>query len=654
MGRSARRHRLLPGQAAALAASLARLLDAVATEGASFARLADLAPADLAEHWQIVRKFLDILPQHWPGMLAAEGALDPADRRNRLLAQQAAIWRRSPPCDPVIAAGLTGGIPAMTELIAAVTALDRGAVILPGLDRGCDASAMGGDRSRRSPSAASDGGACCKALGLGPRDVRDWPAGDALARLPSDHSHPDPPAPAGEGMGVGRVGEGGAPGPPRTRRMRLIGQAMRPAATTDAWRDLGPLPADTLAGLSRYDCAGAHEEALTVALLLRRKLETPGATAALVTPDRDLARRVAAELRRWGIEIDDSAGLPLSRTPPGVFLRLLLDLAASGLAPVPMLAALKHPLAAGGLAPVAFRELTRALEAAIRGPRPAPGFAGLKDALARADGRLRRFADRLEACLGACRACSPQDRRRSPAWPRRIWRRPSAWRRPMTKPAPRGCGAKPLATPPRALPRAGRRRAGFPGAVGPPLPGVVRGVGRRARSFARPSAATRGWRSGAWSRRGCSRPIWSFSAASTKASGRARPRTIRGCRGRCGAHSTSPCPSGATGIAAHDFAQAIGAPEAALTRAARSEGAPTVPSRWLLRLDTVLRMVGLGGALMPEAEIEAAVRLLDAAPYQALSRPAPRPPLAVGRAACRSPRSRPGSPTPTRSMPAIS
>src|ERR1700704_5383339 len=78
-----------------------------------------------------------------------------------------------------------------------------------------------------------------------------------------------------------------------------------------------------------------------------RALETPAATAALVTPDRELARRVAAELRRWDIDIDDSAGLPLNHTPPGVFLRLVLDLAESALAPVPLLAALKHPLAAG-------------------------------------------------------------------------------------------------------------------------------------------------------------------------------------------------------------------------------------------------------------------------------------------------------------------
>ena len=184
------------------------------------------------------------------------------------------------------------------------------------------------------------------------------------------------------------------------RRVRLIAEALRPAITTDAWRRLPAQPADTLDGLSRYDCASAQEEAVTIALLLRRKLETPGATAALVTPDRALARRVAAELRRWDIDIDDSAGLPLNRTPPGVFLRLVLDLAASQLAPVPLLAALKHPLASGGLAPVAFRDLARQLEQAIRGPRPAPGFAGLRAALAGERIGLARFVDRLEACLG--------------------------------------------------------------------------------------------------------------------------------------------------------------------------------------------------------------------------------------------------------------
>src|SRR5207245_10645223 len=140
-----------------------------------------------------------------------------------------------------------------------------------------------------------------------------------------------------------------------TRRVRLAAEALRPAAPTDGWRRLPPQAADSFAAVSRFDCASAQQEAVTIALLLRRKLETPGATAALVTPDRELARRVAAELHRWGIAIDDSAGLPLNRTPPGAFLRLVLDVAESGLAPVPLLAALKHPLAAGGLAPPVFR-----------------------------------------------------------------------------------------------------------------------------------------------------------------------------------------------------------------------------------------------------------------------------------------------------------
>src|SRR5205085_4781818 len=103
----------------------------------------------------------------------------------------------------------------------------------------------------------------------------------------------------------------------RGRRLRLAAQAMRPAVLTDAWRELPPEPPEALAGVSRYDCASPQDEAVTIALLLRRSLETPAATAALVTPDRELARRVAAEMRRWGIDIDDSAGVPLNRTPPG-------------------------------------------------------------------------------------------------------------------------------------------------------------------------------------------------------------------------------------------------------------------------------------------------------------------------------------------------
>ncbi len=198
---------LLPAQAAALAASLARLLDTVATEGADFARLGDLAPADLAEHWQMVRAFLEILPRSWPGILAAEGALDPADRRNRLLAQQAAIWRRSPPRDPVVVAGLTGGIPAITELIRVVAGLDQGMVILPGLDRLCDPvqwQAVEADEAHPQHLMAT----LLKALGLTPADFPDWkPAlpGEALREVPPPRSRQRGDAPSIDDRRLARI-----------------------------------------------------------------------------------------------------------------------------------------------------------------------------------------------------------------------------------------------------------------------------------------------------------------------------------------------------------------------------------------------------------------------------------------------------------------
>ena len=123
---------------------------------------------------------------------------------------------------------------------------------------------------------------------------------------------------------------------------------------------------------------GPQQEALSIALIMREALEEDVRTAALITPDRRLARRVAAELRRWGIEIDDSAGIPLADTVPGVFLRLTADAVTNDAGPVALLAALKHPLAAGGLDPSLFRKRVRQMEIAIlRGPRPAPGFQGL-------------------------------------------------------------------------------------------------------------------------------------------------------------------------------------------------------------------------------------------------------------------------------------
>ncbi len=353
-------------QAAPLARELSRFLDEVQTEGGDFSRLGDLVPADYAEHWQQVLEFLGIVTAYWPRHLAERGYLDPAERRNRVLRAQAEACRRAPPSDPVIAAGLAGGIAAVVELLLTVAALPCGRIVLAGLSRETDReswSAVSADPAHPQHLMAQ----LLRRLEIEPAAVRDWP------HLP--------------------------PAPDHRARRRLVAEALRPAAESDRWRGIAGVGAAALGGLMRLDCDGAQEEAVVIALLLRRALDEEAATAALVTPDRDLARRVAAELRRWDIDIDDSAGLPLARTPPGVFLRLLLAAAAEALAPLPLLAALKHPLAAGGRAPQAFRALVRRLElAALRGARPAPGFAGLRQALPASD-PLQAFIATLETAV---------------------------------------------------------------------------------------------------------------------------------------------------------------------------------------------------------------------------------------------------------------
>ncbi len=262
---------------------------------------------------------------------------------------------------------------------------------------------------------------------------------------------------------------------------------------------------------------------------------------------------------------------------------------------------------------------------AIRGPRPAPGFAGLRAALAGREAALLGFVDRLERCLGGLAAhLDARQRAARRSGGARISRRPSASPRPTAKPGSRGCGAR----------RRAKRRRGSATSCSTPRPifrrcpgGTTRRCSRRsppARWCARPMAGIRAWRSGASSRRGCSRPTSSSSAASTRAPGRGRRPTTRGCRGRCASDFGIAVPERAIGIAAHDFAQALGAPAVALTRATRREGVPTVPSRWLLRLDTVLRAVGLEGVLGSGARDRRRGGIARPARPAAARRPPPR------------------------------
>jgi ATP-dependent helicase/nuclease subunit B len=354
-----------PEQAVRLAGELARLIDQVHTEGLDLARLPTLVKdAELARHWDKTVKFLAIVGETWPQVLQDEGVMDPAKRRDLLLRARAHAWAAHPPPDLVIAAGSTGTIPATAELLNVVALLPQGALVLPGLDRTAPDQVWDHlDASHPQYGMAK----LLEKLGVERGTVLNW-SGSILP------------------------GSGATP----HARADLLNLALVPAEATPLWRTTAFDAETALDGVARINCENPREEAATIALILRSALEEPeiypGRTAALITPDRQLARRVAIELNRWGVEVDDSAGLPLDQTQPGAFFHLVADMAAQRFHPIDVLACLKHPLAAGGMTTRDMRRDARALEAAcLRGARPADGLNGLED-------RLRTFFRDERAC----------------------------------------------------------------------------------------------------------------------------------------------------------------------------------------------------------------------------------------------------------------
>ncbi|MEJ2517841.1 MAG: double-strand break repair protein AddB, partial [Methyloceanibacter sp.] len=305
-------------QAASLAGDLATLMDSAESEEVDLAALENLVPEELAAHWAETVEFLTIVTEQWPAYLNEIGLVSPVGRRNLLMAQETERLASGSPY-PVIAAGSTGTVPATARLLRTIAHLENGAVVLPGLDLMLDAESW--ETVHRHPEHPQAGMAeLLKKLGA---------SRDEVALVP-----------------------GSDPGPAARARLRLASETLRPAETTERWPEAfenitsgsGADLAAALKDLSLVAAPTAHDEAEVIALILRECIEEPGKTAALVTPDRELARRVAARLRDYGLAIDDSAGTPVRRTLPGAFLDLVLTAVESDFAPPDLMALLKHPL----------------------------------------------------------------------------------------------------------------------------------------------------------------------------------------------------------------------------------------------------------------------------------------------------------------------
>jgi ATP-dependent helicase/nuclease subunit B len=592
-------------QAAAMALPLARFLDEVETQLTDFDGLRNLAPETLAGHWAEVCDFLFFLREQWPLMLQSEGVIDPADRRNRLLHNIARQYREKPPSSLVIAAGTTGSIPATSELLRAIAGLPKGAIVLPALDREMDEESW----TALEPGHPQFGmRQLLERLGATRKDVEDWEGASAVSAA----------------------------------RNFFLCEALRPPPTTDAWRELAQTRSELLtqglAGISVVEASHPGEEALAIALILREVAESREKTAALVTPDRELARRVASELRRWEIAIDDSAGVPLAHTPPGVFLCLLAEAAAECFAPVPLLALLKHPMTAGGESPRDFRRRARLIDRAVlRGARPDPGLSGIRKAIERTcidkrestlapvladlanwfsklDDVLQPFADAVASPSASLAKlvelhCQTAEKLASTA---RSEGRNRLWR---------GDDGEAAAELMEAL---GRAADDFPDIAASAYPLLLRQLAER--QAVRPAFGRHPRLSilGPLEARlqhfdivvlgGLNEGTWPQAAA-------ADPWLSRPMRARLGLE----LPERSVGLAAHDFAALAAAPRVHLTRALKVDGVPAIASRWLQRVQQLAKGLGREQCLSQGVHYAAYARLLMVPDKEPKSAPAPEP-----------------------------
>ena len=576
-------------RALALAADLGRFLDMGLTEGVDLGALANLVPDEFADHWQITLEFLKVLTAAWPTEMDRLGFMEQAERRNRLIRAQADLWRQDPPLKPVIAAGSTGSIPATADLLRVVASLPAGAVVLPGLDLDLDEeswAAIGEPGTASHPQYGMS--KLLRHLEARRADAAFWPGSETSPKIAA--------------------------------RGRILSEAMRPAETTERWRtrlaEMRKLAPEALDGLTLIEAASERDEAGAVALLMREVLETPAKTAALVTPDRKLARRVAMELRRWKVEVDDSGGEPLARTPPMAFLRLVTAMIAEAFAPVPLLACLKHPLAAAGEDPARFRARLRAMERLIlRGPRPAPGIAGLR-AACEVESRTRSEFGRMTAAFERDVADTLEllDRVEKITAPML-----DAWQADMSL---AGLVAAHVETAERlsaTAAEAGAERL-WAREEGEAAAGFIRELIEAAPAFGVLEAASYPRFFDQLAEGRVLRPRWGrhprlFIWGPLEARLQHADRIVLGGlnegtwpaeagidpwlnRPMRAALGIDP-PERRIGLAAHDFVEGASAHEAVLTRAAKVEGAPTVASRWWLRLTSVIN--GLGEGEMPHA-----------------------------------------------------
>lgn len=585
-----------PAIALRMADPLIEIMDDAALEGVSIRDHQEWKKviADSAEHFQDAATLYQIIERYWPARLAEIDMMEPAARRVELLEALADTWRKNPPDYPVIIAGSTGTLRATAELMAVVANMPDGIVVLPGLQKSMP-NRVWDEIDVRHPQASLK--SLLEVLGIEHHTVPDW---DVVL----DEARADIAA----------------------KRQLVLAEALVPVGATGDWleriktlaRDRGAdIFEQSLADVSLIEARSDHEEAQAIALILREVLETPDRTAALVTPDQLLAQRVRALLARWDINIDMSQGVPLRQTQIGVFLSVLLDLTEDCHNPVALSTAFNHPFCTLGEAKGQTRQTWQMLERKeYRGVRPD----GLENVLL--DALMSRLAPLTEldgvatpdvwasALITVCETVSSTDKL---SGVRRVWSGDAGQQASDILSGIVEHGA--------TLPETDAR--GFSRLMAVTMNGAVVRPSRdphprlsilgplEARLLDKDVVILGGLNEGTWPSSASVGPFLS----------RKMRKEMR-----------LSLPERRYGLAAHDFAELAANPTVYLTRSEKDEAGPTVASRWVWRLKTLLR-----GAMSDEAAqslLGSGHKYLDWARqmdrptrHQPVGRPNPKPPV---------------------------
>ena len=304
-------------QAFSLAIELSHLIDTVEMEELSFSDLANIVPDEYSIHWQKTLDFLKIITESYPTILHNTlQKLDPVERKIALINKQVDFWHTHSPRGRIFAAGSTGSLVPISYMLCAIAQMSNGFVVLPGLDKNIsedDFNFLISDYPATNQNHPQYGMFhLIKKLGLKPSDIPDLPLyynyGDIIT-------------------------------PPE--RETLANTIMFLPDMNANWTNITSFPDNILSDVTKLSLNTDADEAFACACILRRAVEE-NKRALLITPDRKIAKSVAGELRRWDIIIDDSAGIPASDSITGNYLLIILKMIYDNFSLYSILAVLKH------------------------------------------------------------------------------------------------------------------------------------------------------------------------------------------------------------------------------------------------------------------------------------------------------------------------